>query len=90
LQQKVEIFTTENDALSQQIQSLREEVTHLRTVLAAHKDCPIAQQQGIAHIMQQNLMEGYGGPMNPYGMAQMNGQQVMAGAGQGMQQRRYS
>ena len=38
LQQKVEIFSTENDALSAQIQSLRDEVVNLKTLLLAHKD----------------------------------------------------
>lgn len=89
LQQKVEIFTSENDQLSQQISSLREEVVNLKTILMAHKECPVSQQQGLTGIAMQQFIEGYGGQMNPYGMAApMNGQQVMAG--QGMQDRRFS
>lgn len=90
LQQKVEIFSTENDALSAQIQSLRDEVVNLKTLLLAHKDCPIAQQQGLQGMMQEHVMGGYGAQMNPYGMAAaMNNQQVMASQ-QAMQGRRYS
>ena len=89
LQQKVEIFSTENDALSAQIQSLRDEVVNLKTLLLAHKDCPIAQQQGLQGMMQEHVMGGYAGQMNPYGIAAaMNNQQVMAS--QQMQARRYS
>jgi ATF/CREB family transcription factor len=88
LQQKVEIFSTENDALSQQISQLREEVVQLKTVLLAHKDCPISQQQGMGGMQMNHLMGDYGNQMqNPYGMA-MNGQQVMAG--QGGMGRRFS
>jgi ATF/CREB family transcription factor len=94
LQQKVEIFSSENDSLSAQIAQLREEVVNLKTLLLAHKDCPVTQQQGLQGMGMQHLMEsGYaGGPpmgpgqMNPYGMA-MNNQQVMAGPGM---QRRFS
>jgi len=90
LQQKVEIFSTENDALSAQIQSLRDEVVNLKTLLLAHKDCPIAQQQGLQGMMQEHVMGGYAGQMNPYGIAAaMNNQQVMANQ-QAMQARRYS
>ena len=85
LQQKVEIFSTENDALSAQISQLREEVVNLKTLLLAHKDCPVSQQQGLQGMSMQHLMDGYGGQMNPYGMAAMTGQQVMAA--QSMQRR---
>jgi ATF/CREB family transcription factor len=86
LQQKVELYSSENDALSAQISALREEVVNLKTLLLAHKDCPVTQQQGLGGMHMQ-LMGDYSNQMqNPYGMA-MNGQQIMAG--QGMQ-RRYS
>jgi len=86
LQQKVELFSTENDALSAQISSLREEVVNLKTLLLAHKDCPIAQQQGIQGMALHQVMDTYNPQLNPYGMAAaMNQQQVMAG--QGMQRR---
>lgn len=95
LQQKVEIYTAENDSLNAQLSALRDEVVNLKTILVAHKDCPVSQQQGIAGMGMHQMLEGtYGqvqnGQMNPYGMAGMTPQQqqqVMAG--QGMQ-RRYS
>lgn len=95
LQQKVEIFSSENDALSQQIGSLREELVNLKTLLLAHKDCPVTAQQGLGHMVHQLQMDGFGQQMNhnPYGMAGMGAQGVMNGAvpGQGMpQQRRFS
>ncbi|KAE8454033.1 hypothetical protein EG329_007809 [Mollisiaceae sp. DMI_Dod_QoI] len=91
LQQKVEIYTAENDNLNAQLSALREEVVNLKTILVAHKDCPVSQQQGIAGMGMHQMLESYNGQMNPYGMAAaMNAQQqqqVMAS--QGMQ-RRYS
>lgn len=93
LQQKVELFSSENDSLSAQISQLREEVVNLKTLLLAHKDCPVGQQQGLQNLgMPQHMMDNGGGfpmgpgQMHPYGMA-MNQQQVMAGP---MQQRRFS
>ncbi|RDL37606.1 uncharacterized protein BP5553_05039 [Venustampulla echinocandica] len=89
LQQKVELFSTENDQLSQQISQLREEIVNLKTILIAHKDCPVSQQQGLGGMGMQQFIDGYGGQINPYGMAAaMGGQQVMA-AGQGLQDRRF-
>jgi len=88
LQQKVEIYSSENDALSAQISQLREEVVNLKTLLLAHKDCPVTQSQGLAGSYMGQIMADYGNQMqNPYGMA-MNGQPVMAG--QGGMQRRFS
>ncbi|KAI4591460.1 hypothetical protein KJ359_001012 [Pestalotiopsis sp. 9143b] len=88
LQNKVEIFSSENDALTAQISQLREEVVNLKTLLLAHKDCPVTQQQGLHGAFMQQAMETYNPQMNPYGMAAppMGAQQpVMAG-----QPRRYS
>jgi len=86
LQQKVEIFSSENDQLSAQISQLREEVVNLKTLLLAHKDCPVSQQQGLQGMSMQHLMDAYPPQMNPYGMAApLSNQQVMAG--QGMQRR---
>ena len=90
------MFSSENDSLSSQISQLREEVVQLKTLLLAHKDCPLGQQQGISQMgsqigMQQHMMDPNfpmnPGQMHPYGMA-MGQQQVMAGPG--MQPRRYS
>lgn len=88
LQSKVEMFSSENDALTAQISQLREEVVNLKTLLLAHKDCPVTQQQGMHGGFMSQVVEPYGAQMNPYGMAApMQGQQVMAGQGG---QRRYS
>ncbi|KAH6652684.1 Aft1 HRA domain-containing protein [Truncatella angustata] len=88
LQNKVEIFSSENDALTAQISQLREEVVNLKTLLLAHKDCPVTQQQGLHGAFMQQAMDTYNPQMNPYGMGAppMGGNQpVMAG-----QPRRYS
>lgn len=75
LQAKVEIFSSENDALSAQVTQLREEVVNLKTLLLAHKDCPISQAQGLGNYM--NAMQdpnAFANPhANPYGMAMQNG-----------------
>ncbi|KAK0387234.1 hypothetical protein NLU13_5547 [Sarocladium strictum] len=89
LQTKVEMFSSENDALTAQITQLREEVVSLKTLLLAHKDCPVTQQQGLHGAFMSQVAEPYSNTqMNPYGMAvPMGGQPVMAGQGH---QRRFS
>jgi len=92
LQNKVEAYSAENENLQQTLITLRDENVNLKTMLLAHKDCPISQQQGLNHMQlaqsveyetQQNHNQ-----MNPYGMAHgLQSQQVMNG--QGME-RRYS
>src|SRR5688500_4393033 len=47
LQAKVEYLTNDNETLQNQAQSLREEILNLKTLLLAHKDCPIAQANGV-------------------------------------------
>lgn len=86
LQQKVELYSSENDALTQQISALRDEVVNLKTLLLAHKDCPVTQQQGLSGMHIQMMGEYNNQMQNPYGIP-MNNQQIMAG--QGMS-RRYS
>ncbi|OIW31484.1 hypothetical protein CONLIGDRAFT_667399 [Coniochaeta ligniaria NRRL 30616] len=82
LQNKVELFSSENDALTAQITQLREEVVNLKTLLLAHKDCPVTQQQGLHGAFMQPQMEQFNPQMNPYGMGPPMGQQpVMAGQG---------
>ncbi|KAJ6440387.1 bZIP transcription factor [Purpureocillium lavendulum] len=82
LQNKVEMFSSENDALTQQITQLREEVVNLKTLLLAHKDCPVTQQQGLHGAFMSQVVEPFNAQMNPYGMAApMSNQQVMAGQG---------
>lgn len=77
LQAKVEIFSSENDTLSAQVNQLRDEIMQLKGLLVAHKDCPIAQAQGIGHYFQQQA--DYQNQANPYGMAVANGQSMMVG-----------
>jgi ATF/CREB family transcription factor len=82
------MYSSENDALSSQIAQLREEVVNLKTLLLAHKDCPVTQQQGIHGAFMQQAMDSYNPQMNPYGLAApIPNQPVMAGQGV---QRRYS
>ncbi|KAK2593531.1 Transcription factor [Conoideocrella luteorostrata] len=88
LQNKVELYSSENDALTGQITQLREEVVNLKTLLLAHKDCPVTQQQGLHGAFMSQVVEPFNAQMNPYGMAgPMSNQQVMAGQGV---QRRFS
>jgi len=47
LQAKVEMYGTENDALNATVQALREEIVSLKTLLLAHKDCPVARANGV-------------------------------------------
>ncbi|TGZ76738.1 hypothetical protein EX30DRAFT_230439 [Ascodesmis nigricans] len=47
LQAKVEMYGSENDALNAQVQQLREEIVGLKTLLLAHKDCPVARSNGV-------------------------------------------
>jgi len=46
LQAKVEYYGAENDALTAQVTNLREEILTLKTLLLAHKDCPISRATG--------------------------------------------
>lgn len=80
LQAKVEIFSTENDALSAQVTELREEIVNLKTLLLAHKDCPVSQAQGLSGMMN-GLAGDFGGHGNPYGMGMSGAGSVMAGRG---------
>lgn len=93
LQTKVEIYSSENDALSATITQLREEIVNLKTLLMAHKDCPVAQTQGINSMAVMNgLPAEYNPHTNPYGMAiqqngmQQNGMQQNGTQQNGMQQ----
>jgi len=73
LQAKVEIFSTENDALSATVTQLREEIVNLKSLLLAHKDCPVSQAQGLGGPNMSHFIEGTGNfpshHANPYGMA---------------------
>jgi len=79
LQQKVEIFSTENDALAATVTQLREEIVGLKTLLLAHKDCPVSQAQGISGMAMQNIAGDQHQFGNPYGMSMMGGQGMPQG-----------
>jgi ATF/CREB family transcription factor len=87
LQAKVEIFSSENDALSAQVTQLREEIVNLKTLLLAHKDCPISQAQGLSSMNMNGLAADYSGHghghghANPYSMAMATAPSVMAARG---------
>jgi len=80
LQSKVELYSSENETLSAQISQLREEVVNLKTLLLAHKDCPVTQTQGMhASFLQQASMDSFAPPINAYAMGgPMQGQPVLA------------
>lgn len=46
LQAKVEFLSSDNERLQIQSESLKEEIVNLKTLLLAHKDCPVAQANG--------------------------------------------
>ncbi|KAF3932063.1 hypothetical protein ABW20_dc0105108 [Dactylellina cionopaga] len=50
LQAKVEYYGAENDALNSQVTNLREEILTLKTLLLAHKDCPVSRSTGGAQM----------------------------------------
>ncbi|KAL1962088.1 hypothetical protein VTN77DRAFT_616 [Rasamsonia byssochlamydoides] len=67
LQAKVEIFTTENDALTATVTQLREEIVNLKTLLLAHKDCPVSQAQGLGPLLMNGISGGF--DPHPYNIA---------------------
>lgn len=60
------MFTTENDTLTATVTQLREEIVNLKTLLLAHKDCPVSQAQGIGPLMMNGLAPGF--DPHPYSM----------------------
>ncbi|ORZ03456.1 hypothetical protein BCR43DRAFT_483399 [Syncephalastrum racemosum] len=46
LQAKVDYLTNDNEELQLQASALREEIVNLKTLLLAHKNCPVAQMNG--------------------------------------------
>jgi ATF/CREB family transcription factor len=79
LQAKVELFSTENDALSATVTQLREEIVNLKTLLLAHKECPVSQAQGLHGAAMNNFLGSDISHQNPYGIAQLqpNGVHMM-------------
>lgn len=67
LQAKVEMFTTENDALTATVTQLREEIVNLKTLLLAHKDCPVSQAQGLGPLIMNGMSAGF--DPHPYNIA---------------------
>ena len=68
----MELFSTENDALSATVTQLREEIVNLKTLLLAHKDCPVSQAQGLGGMNMNSFLGGeVANHQNPYGIAQM-------------------
>lgn len=61
LQAKVEYLTTDNEHLQSQTAALRDEIIHLKALLLAHKDCPIAQANGV--YAESIGVPGHGGMM---------------------------
>ncbi|ORZ13654.1 hypothetical protein BCR42DRAFT_418800 [Absidia repens] len=57
LQAKVEYLTNDNEQLQIQTNSLRDEIMNLKTLLLAHKDCPISQaNNGLPTNMNSKTM----------------------------------
>jgi len=81
------MFNTENDALTAQVTQLREEAVNLKTLLFAHKDCPVTHRHGLHGAFVSQVIEPFHPQMNLYGMAAPTPKQVMAGQGV---QRRFS
>ncbi|KAI9007013.1 hypothetical protein CLU79DRAFT_778841 [Phycomyces nitens] len=63
LQGKVEYLSGDNDRLQMQAEALREEIVNLKTLLLAHKDCPIAQANGFHPSIVQKPMQPMMQPM---------------------------
>jgi len=56
LQSKVDLYSQENDALTQAVATLRDQNLQLRQFLAQHKDCPISVQQGFNPQSFMNML----------------------------------
>ncbi|KAL9054152.1 MAG: hypothetical protein Q9162_004335 [Coniocarpon cinnabarinum] len=86
LQTKVEIFTQENDALSTQCSQLREEIINLKTLLLAHKDCPVSHSQGLGGAAMAQYMGSLESSNGAFAMA---GGMQMPQMAQSVQRRLY-
>ncbi len=72
LQAKVEFLSNDNERLQLQSESLKEEIVNLKTLLLAHKECPVAQSNGFhASAIQKGGM--------PSMLTQQQQQQMMNG-----------
>ncbi|KAJ2957661.1 hypothetical protein NQZ79_g6643 [Umbelopsis isabellina] len=70
LQAKVEYLTNDNEQLQLQANALREEIINLKTLLLAHKECPVAQQNGVVGL---NLLQRAPGGPGAMDMSNMPG-----------------
>ena len=69
LQNKVEMYTADNERLNGLVSELRREVVTLKSMLLAHKDCPVTQAQGLNGMASNGMPQEYPAiPSNPYGM----------------------
>ncbi|KAF8942642.1 hypothetical protein BGZ47_006293 [Haplosporangium gracile] len=82
LQAKVEYLTTDNEHLQTQTATLRDEIIHLKALLLAHKECPVAQANGVyAHTI--GVTNNHSGGMMPSNMQGQAGQQQQQQRGVG-------
>lgn len=58
LQAKVEFLSNDNERLQVQSDALKEEIVNLKTLLLAHKECPVAQSNGFHASSIQKSMPG--------------------------------
>ncbi|CEP12080.1 hypothetical protein [Parasitella parasitica] len=80
LQAKVEFLTSDNERLQLQSESLKEEIVNLKTLLLAHKECPVAQANGFhpnsiqksmpSMMSTQMMRQGVPSPMGMMGQQQ--------------------
>ncbi|KAJ1924214.1 Transcription factor [Tieghemiomyces parasiticus] len=50
LQSTLDLYSAENDKTEKQVQVLREEILNLKALLVAHKECPVAQANGVVGL----------------------------------------
>ncbi|EGE06503.1 AtfA protein [Trichophyton equinum CBS 127.97] len=51
LMRKAEAYSSDNEALTNLLEKAREENAMLKSMLSAHKDCPVGQSQGLAILL---------------------------------------
>ncbi|EFQ98296.1 AtfA protein [Nannizzia gypsea CBS 118893] len=51
LMRKAEAYSSDNEALSSLLDKVREENAMLKSMLSAHKDCPVGQSQGLSILL---------------------------------------
>ncbi|KAF4345643.1 hypothetical protein FBEOM_408 [Fusarium beomiforme] len=59
MQTNVDLLITENDDLVAKIAHLREEAVNLKTLLFAHKDCPVAYHQELCNASMSQVVMPY-------------------------------